>query len=382
MSRVRAISFAAFAVLVAAAVVSTTRMLRPSDAEEPPRRLVDPERAVAPPAATAGRRGSPVGAGLPPAGLVLPEAGGGSRAISPTPPRDLLASPTRAPAAGSASGSLPDAAPAGSAAAKDRRFVVRWGEAGFCPGEDSRALLVRRVALLSQFREASVGQATFRHAPEIERDRLEPIAAHLERAALIAGDLVDWSPTASLPPVIVYRSVEQMRSIACVNEGAIGYYDGSIHLSLEPERSARHVRETIIHELMHHVLLSLGVRQPMWFHEGLAMLAAGERWFTDPRLGLVRWLKQQHLPFDTLTVAFPHTADEAFAAAAYYQSFMMLQFLRSRRGDQVIRSLASDLASGHLTPHQAFTTAADLTPRPDRAGLASLCRAAVLHRTE
>jgi hypothetical protein len=218
------------------------------------------------------------------------------------------------------------------------------------------------VALLSQFREAHVGSTSFRHSPAVERARLEPIAAFLEQAGLIAAELLDWSPAASLPPVIVYRNVDEMRSIACVNEGAIGYYDGSIHLSLERERSERHVRETIVHELVHHVLLSMGVRQPMWFHEGLAMFAAGERWFADPRLGLERWLKQQHLPFDSLTVAFPHTADETFAAAAYYQSFMMLQFVRSRRGDQVIRALAQDLASGHLSPSQAFTSAAGLAP--------------------
>jgi hypothetical protein len=254
--------------------------------------------------------------------------------------------------AGSVAHSTTDAGGSVTPSASDRRFVVRWGEAGFCPREDSRALLVKRMRLLSQFRETSIGYTQFRHSPVVARGTLEQIASAL----------VDWSPAASTPSVIVYRDIEEMRSIACINQAAIGYYDGSIHLSAEPGRSPQHVRETVIHEFMHHVLLSLGVRQPMWFHEGLAMFAADERWFTNPRLGLVSWLKREHLPFDLLTVAFPHTADETFATAAYYQSFMMLQFVRSRRGGHVFRALASVLASGELSPGEAFASASGLPP--------------------
>jgi hypothetical protein len=225
-------------------------------------------------------------------------------------------------------------------------------------------LLARRQGLYARFSQTSIGEASIRHAPEVAAARLREIAEALQAARARATDLVDWAPTAEPPPVIAYRDDDQMRGVACINQLAIGYYDGSIHLSVDPKHVVRHLRETIVHEYLHHVLSTVGVRLPTWFHEGLAMYAAQETWFTDPRLRLATWLKHEHLPFEAMVPAFPHAADEPFAVAAYYQSFMMVRFLTQRRGPAILRALAHDLAARTVAPTAAFSHAAGLSP-PD-----------------
>ena len=128
----------------------------------------------------------------------------------------------------------------------------------------------------------------------------------------------------------------------------------TIHVSVDPSHVPSHVAETVIHEYMHHVLNALGVRQPMWLHEGLAILAADERWFNDWRLQLKPWIRQDHLPFDALVTASPHTADETFAMAAYYQSYLMVQLVSHRRGEDFFRTLLRYITDGTVTPQGAF----------------------------
>ena len=126
--------------------------------------------------------------------------------------------------------------------------------------------------------------------------------------------------------------------------------DGAIHLPATDPDAYR----TVVHELVHHVLNALGLRKPMWFHEGLAMFAADERWWEDPRLGLMTWLRSAHLPFPALTEAFPHTADELFAGAAYYQSYQMVSFISARSGGSNFFWLVDAIVSGRLAPQTCF----------------------------
>lgn len=84
---------------------------------------------------------------------------------------------------------------------------------------------------------------------------------------------------------------------------------------------------------------------------------------SDPQL--IAWLQGAHLPFDAMVLAFPHAADEQFAGAAYYQSFMMLQLVIARGGIDDLSRLIGALASGAVKPEDAFshgtkTSAAEL----------------------
>lgn len=255
---------------------------------------------------------------------------------------------------------VPEPAAAEPADRADRRFQVRWGESGLCgPGDARRA--AQRPALLGTFVALDAAGTTVRHDP-----RVDPVVLGAVLSVLRAVQSPSQSPIRRIlgrepdrlppPEVYVYRDVRQMLEVSCVNRSALGYYDGAIHLSGDTRHGIETLKQTVIHEYVHHVLIGLGLEVPMWLHEGLAMELAGETWWVDPSLGLVAWLRDQHLPFETMTGAFPHTADERFALAAYYQSLAMLEFLLERRGDDGVAALVRALARGEVAPNEAFSS--------------------------
>jgi hypothetical protein len=116
----------------------------------------------------------------------------------------------------------------------------------------------------------------------------------------------------------------------------------------------------VCHEYVHHVLNALKVPSPMWLHEGLAMRIAEETWWRRTRYNLADWLKNEHVPFEAMVTAFPHTADSKFALAAYYQSLRMVEFLTDPRGDVGVRALVRQLGSAATSPADAFGVGAGL----------------------
>ena len=238
------------------------------------------------------------------------------------------------------------------------RFEVRWGEPGLCGLSGARPTDQRRAASLRRFESVYVGVVELFVDPEVDDSVLEALTEGLLEAEERSRELLGWAP--ARPRVHVYASVEALRRSACTNNLAIAYYDGALHISGSLTHERELVRESAIHEYFHHALLSLGVDGPQWLHEGLAMYAAEEQWWRDPRLGLVPWLTNHHLPFKAMVAAFPHTADETFALAAYYQSYRMVDFIVVLNGENVIATLARELARGGLSPEQAFEHATGL----------------------
>ncbi|OJH34891.1 hypothetical protein BON30_40585 [Cystobacter ferrugineus] len=234
----------------------------------------------------------------------------------------------------------------------DPRLRVRWGKPGLC--EDGTRPLVDREALLSRFVAGPEGAEHIRRDPDLLVAHAEMAREMLEQAhrllRMLLGPQVD---AVRVPSVFLYSSVEQLVSAACVNRATRGYYDGAIHVAAE-----RDLNESLLHEYSHHVLNQLGVRKPMWLHEGIAMLVARETWWQDRRLGLHDWLPEGHLPFEALVDAFPHTADELFAGAVYYQSIAMVFFIRVRGAQPDLGALVEQLARGQVSPRSAFAYAA------------------------
>lgn len=249
---------------------------------------------------------------------------------------------------------------AGRADRADRRFQVRWGENGLCgPGDTRRA--AQRPALLGTFVATYAANTAVRHDPQVDPIVLREVLSVLNAVQSpsqspirrIFGQDFDRLPP---PDVYVYRDVQQMLDVSCVNRSAIGYYDGAIHLSGDIRHGLHTLRQTVVHEYVHHVLIGLGLKVPMWLHEGLAMKLAGETWWADPSLGLVAWLQGQHLPFEAMAGAFPHTSDERFALAAYFQSLVMLEFLQDRKGEDGVVALVRALVRGELAAKDAFSS--------------------------
>lgn len=241
---------------------------------------------------------------------------------------------------------------------RDARFGVRWGEPGLCGEEPRAALAQRRAALLGTFFAVQRAQTTIFADPAVSMAVVDDVGRSLATARTILLRLLGARADVPFPVIYVYETAEHLRGVACVNAATAGYYDGAIHLPASDPDAAR----TVIHELTHHVLNTLGVHTPMWFHEGLAMYAADERWWEDPRSGLVAWLRREHLPFDAMVDAFPHTADELFAGAAYYQSYQMVRFVGARAGRPDFGWLVEALALGRLDAQTAFADGLSLAP--------------------
>lgn len=233
----------------------------------------------------------------------------------------------------------------------DARFGERWNKPGLCGDETYESLSARREKLLASF------ETVHRAGTIVHRDRSVPVAVAnevghaLDRARLITIKLLGSRADVAPPEVFVYASNQQLRDTACATSSAIvGYYDGAIHL---PGDDADLVR-TVIHEFMHHALNKLGIRKPMWLHEGMAMFAADERWWEDPRLGLLTWISTKHLPFPAMVEAFPHTADDLFAGAAYFQSYEMVRFVAQRSRQSDFAWLVDGLTSRTLSEQRCF----------------------------
>jgi hypothetical protein len=244
----------------------------------------------------------------------------------------------------------------------DKRFTIRWDDEGACAEKPRVQLKPARDALLATFLERRIGDAVFLHDPRVDPSELTRLFARLQSARIATAAWIDWAPNTPPPATIVYRTSEQLRSVACVNEQTVGYYDGRLHVSADPELPEPVIEQTVVHEYLHFALNQVGVSKPMWLHEGLAMHVAEETWFTNSRLDFRRWLQTNKLPFEGMVFAFPHTADEKFALVAYYQSFRMVDFVMEQRGPAAIRSLVSQLSSKSLTAEDAFVQGAGLSP--------------------
>ncbi len=159
------------------------------------------------------------------------------------------------------------------------RAAARVTAPGLC--EERKA----REALVEGFRRIDLAEGVIVIDPMLPEEIIVRVGATLRVARERVAELIAPSAEVSSPSVVVYRSLNQMRSVSCVNTSAYGYYDGAIHLSGNPNGGAIQLEQTVLHEFVHHVLLQQGVRLPMWLSEGIAMLVANERWWEQPELG-------------------------------------------------------------------------------------------------
>ena len=152
----------------------------------------------------------------------------------------------------------------------------------------------------------------------------------------------------SAPDVFLYKDAEQLRQGVCVSPRTVSYYDGAIHLAFDARDD---FLTSLRHEYTHHALFSHGLRRPVWFQEGVAMMLGGE-------LQWLRWHpKGALLPVQSMVQTFPQTASTESAEAFYGQAFAMTAFLNQlckNKPQCSLRDLVNALESGAGPPERLF----------------------------
>lgn len=238
------------------------------------------------------------------------------------------------------------------------RYQVRWGQTGLCNLEGLEDVDRTRAGIHATFAQTIIDGIDLRHDIAVPAHALAAVARSVPQAQAASQDLLGFGPPP--PTVFVYVDLEQLRSAACVNQASVAYYDGDLHVTGDFTEGLDQIHQSVLHEYIHHSLLTWGISEPQWLQEGLAMYAAEETWWQSSELGLVEWLRHEHLPFELMTRAFPHTADELFAGAAYYQSYRMVHFIVWRYGEAAIAEVAASIAAGTVTPEGAFVSASGM----------------------
>ena len=110
--------------------------------------------------------------------------------------------------------------------------------------------------------------------------------------------------------------------------------------AVNPLTAAADLAQTIPHELTHLRLYQLksGHELPLWYEEGLAMLAEGS--LGDADLLATAVAEQTTLPVRDLCLAFPE--EEGAVDLALAQSASLLAYIRMQFGDQALRQLGTN----------------------------------------
>jgi hypothetical protein len=103
------------------------------------------------------------------------------------------------------------------------------------------------------------------------------------------------------------------------------------------------------HEYTHHVLLSHGLREPIWLQEALAMAVGRELWNTAR-------LQPPGIDLSEMVDAFPQTASVEYARSFYRQAFGMLRFIHELCETPACSdaALVSGLKAGSASPRDFF----------------------------
>ena len=155
-----------------------------------------------------------------------------------------------------------------------------------------------------------------------------------------------------LPTVYLHETPQALRAHACVNDAAIAYYDGAIHVAPTEDGSWRELWRTLAHEYIHHLLQTHDIQRPIWFQEGAAMAFARE-------ISRSWRFSMRPVELEQMNDGFPRSASAQFAQAFYGQAYVMLTFLddlcRTGRQDcQSAPELVQVLREGTATPEKLF----------------------------
>jgi hypothetical protein len=212
---------------------------------------------------------------------------------------------------------------------------------------------------LQGFRDVKVEGSVLHADYTVKAEELERTALLMRLASTIVRE--ETRLAVQPPEVYVHRDVATLRKYSCMAGNAVAFYDGAIHLAnvSGDQKLRRELWFSVVHEYTHHALLSHGIREPIWFQEGLAMHVSREPWrdfdISPPGFDL-----------RDMVDGFPHSAAPEAAERFYGQAYQMVEFLRGLcrvEGDCGYPALIGELRRG--APPSTFfeATIARLAPR-------------------
>jgi len=228
-----------------------------------------------------------------------------------------------------------------------------WAPPALC-GKGSSKKLSDWVAYLKGFRDKSTPELALLADWHVQPALLERVRLSVS----LARTNVRLQTGIDAPPPVVYAHLDPatLREHACLTENAVAFYDGAIHVAVS-ETQRGEIYRSVLHEYTHHALQGVGIREPIWFQEGVAMRVAAEN--------AARFeLAVPGIDVAQMVDGFPHGASRQFAEKFYGQAARMVEFLnRLCRRQGCVRDWVAKLRDG--APPSTFFEATIRELAPD-----------------
>jgi hypothetical protein len=185
---------------------------------------------------------------------------------------------------------------------------------GLC--NDAGDAIEARQMLMGHFRHADWdGEPLLYIDPRLSGPAHVQLIGYLQSAEREASAAL--KAEVSRPEVFAYFDRELLLAAACTNDDVVAYYDGALHVVL----SDADVRQSVVHEYTHHLLMSGGMVGPAWAQEGIAMIVAQETWWRGHWLAR---LMESPFSLEVMEEAVPYKMTSDQALLFYVQSAAMV----------------------------------------------------------
>lgn len=180
----------------------------------------------------------------------------------------------------------------------------------------------------------------------IDPTRVAELARYVEEGIELAAAVTDTEPRERVT-VVVYESLETLRTTHDLPEWVHGLYDGAVRTGAD----GRGLRQVLRHEATHAQLHEAIGCVPTWLNEGLAKYVQGVA--SDV---VAPWMQQieggEPVPFDALGAGtLVDVPDDEDVSVHYAQSLAMVLWLEKRVG---IPDAVDRMHREHLTPEDLW----------------------------
>jgi hypothetical protein len=244
-----------------------------------------------------------------------------------------------------------------------RRFVIRWSRYTACLCLGLGVLLSGPAGALDRGADGEFGHRSSAHFElyqDVDIDRSggihgarhfeQQVLAELERAYDQLDNYLGLRPTRKIEVVIYDPGVFDQHFAGAFRFAAAGFYHGVIRIRGATALDIR-LSRVLHHELVHAALdvAAPSYSYPAWLNEGLAewfeSRTQGKRHLSGTEQAMLSTAKSRGALFSLASLSTPsfgHLYPNA-AQLAYLQSYGMIEFLVSQRGERSLRDLCDRL---------------------------------------